>query len=91
MLMQYQREGDRHLLIPAEGFAGGTKVLSLDRYEIAQHALFSGCSYRFEGEAIDGHELIDRINQKPKVVARAGIPLYLPEMHRGKTKGRTVD
>ena len=89
--MQYQREGDRHLLIPANGFAGGTNALSLSHFEIAQHALFSGCIYRFDGETIEGHELIARLSNLPKEAARANIPLYLPEMHTGKTKGRAVD
>ena len=90
MLMQYQTSGDRHILIPAEGFAGGTGALSLSHHEIAQHALFSGCTYRFEGETIDGHELISRLSRPPKAAPRATIPLYLPEMHT-KTKGRSVD
>lgn len=91
MLMQYQKSGDRHLLIPAKGFAGGSKALSLDHHEIAQHALFSGCIYRFEGEPIDGHELIGRLSEVRKEPAKAKIPLYLPEMHKTKTNGRSVD
>ena len=91
MLMQYQTSGDRHILIPAEGFAGGTGALTLNWHEIAQHALFSGCSYRFGGETIDGHELIARLTEAPKEAPKATIPLYLPSMHTGKTKGRTVD
>ena len=91
MLMQYQKSGDRHLLIPAEGFAGGTGALNLSHHEIAQHALFGGCRYRFEGEIIEGHELIARLSEVPKAVPRAAIPLHLPSMHRGKTKGRSVD
>ena len=91
MLMQYQTSGDRHILIPAEGFAGGTSALSLSHHEIAQHALFSGCSYRFGGETIEGHELIARLSRTTKEASTATIPLYLPSMHTGKTKGRTVD
>lgn len=91
MLMQYQQAGDRHLLIPATGFAGGTAALNLSHHEIAQHALFSGCTYRFEREELSGHDLICRLPKEPKVAARAGIPLYLPEMHHKKTKGRSVD
>ena len=89
--MQYQQAGDRHLLIPATGFAGGTNALSLSWHEIAQHALFSGCTYRFEREELSGHDLICRLSRKPNAAPIAGIPLYLPEMHHKKITGRSVD